>query len=80
MLLRGCLILSLEKELGKMKRMNGLDLLYDSLCIQKQNSTISSMDIDILISCIIIRIGTITLEILKFIVAYLKGLILCMIQ
>lgn len=63
-----------------MKRMNGLDLLYDSLCIQKQNSTISSMDIDILISCIIIRIGTITLEILKFIVAYLKGLILCMIQ
>lgn len=63
-----------------MKRMNGLDLLNDSLYIKKQNSTISSMDIDILISYIIIRIGTITLEILKFIVAYHKGLILCMIQ
>ena len=52
-----------EKELEKMKRMNGLDLQNESLFIQKQNSTISLMEIGILISYIITRIGTIILEI-----------------
>lgn len=46
-----------------MKRMNGLDLQNESLFIQKQNSTISLMEIGILISYIITRIGTIILEI-----------------
>jgi len=63
MYLKACHILSLEKELEKMKRMNGLDLQNESLFIQKQNSTISLMEIGILISYIITRIGTIILEI-----------------
>ena len=70
--------MGLEKE--KMKKMLNLDLQNEILIIQKQISIILLTDIDISVNYIITKIGITILEILKFIVAYHKGLILCMIQ